>query len=113
MRLKKPLYGLDNASRKFWLHVKEVLRKIGMKIMEGDEGFYYLHRYSYLQGCMTTHVVDFTLAGSLDFIKEVLEMIEGELTISKIERDNFHFTVLDICMVDDSVVIGWWTTLIV
>ena len=26
-KLKKPLYGLDDASRKFWLRVKDVLLK--------------------------------------------------------------------------------------
>ena len=35
-KLKKPLYGLDDASQKFWLRVKEVLKKIGLKVLEGD-----------------------------------------------------------------------------
>ena len=30
-RLKKPLYGLDDTSFKFWLRMKEVLKKIGLK----------------------------------------------------------------------------------
>ena len=55
---------------------------------------------------MITHVYDFTLAGTPDFIKEVLEMIERELTISKIERDNFCFTGLDISTVEDGFEIG-------
>ena len=41
--LKKPLYGLDDMSQKFWLRVKELLKEIGLKVMEGDEAFYYLH----------------------------------------------------------------------
>ena len=32
-RLKKPLYGLDDVSSKFWLRVKEVLTRMGMKVM--------------------------------------------------------------------------------
>ena len=39
--LRKPLYGLNDASRKFWLKVKEVFRDIGMKRLDGDEAFYY------------------------------------------------------------------------
>ena len=42
-KLKKPLYGLDDASCKFWLRVKEVPQKISLKVREGDEAFY-LHQ---------------------------------------------------------------------
>ena len=65
-KLKKPLYGLDDASRKFWLHVKEVLLKVGMKVMEGDKALYYLHGDSII-----THVDDFTLNGTLEFLTEI------------------------------------------
>ena len=39
-KLKKPLYGLNDASRKFWLRVKKVFEEIGMKRLDGDEAFY-------------------------------------------------------------------------
>ena len=81
-------------------------REIGLKVMEGDEAFYYLHQDGELLGAVITHVDDFTLARTPEFIKEVLEMIEIELTISKIERDNFHFTGLDISTVEDGFEIG-------
>ena len=67
-RHKKPLYGLDNASRKFWLWVKGILNRIGLGVMEGDEAFYYLHRDGDLIGGVITHVDDFTIAGIEDFI---------------------------------------------
>ena len=38
----KPLYGLDDTSRKFWLRVKDVfLNKLGLKTVEGDKAFYF------------------------------------------------------------------------
>ena len=80
-RLKKPLYRLDDVSRKFWLRVKEVLMKMGMKVMEGDEAFYYLHRDGILRGAVITHINHFTLVRTSDFIKEVLEMMERELFV--------------------------------
>ena len=45
-KLKKPLYGLDDASRKFWLKLKDTLVSVGLKIMPGDESFYYLQEES-------------------------------------------------------------------
>merc|ERR1712115_632352 len=82
-RLKKPLYGLDDASCKFWLRVKEVLKTIGLKVMEEDEAFYYLHREGELIGTVITHVDDFTLAGTEAFINNVLETVSRELIVSK------------------------------
>ena len=42
-----------------------------------------------MRGMVITHVDDFTLTGTVSFIKEVLEMVEKELTVSKVEKDNF------------------------
>ena len=48
-----------------------------------------------------THVDNFTLAGTADFIKKVLKMVEKDLTISKVQKDNFCYTGLDISTVKD------------
>ena len=50
-KLKKPLYGFDDASRKFWLKLKHTLKNLGLKVMIGDEAFYYLHEEGELKGC--------------------------------------------------------------
>ena len=52
---------------------------------------------------MITHVDDFTLAGTEDFINEVLETVSRELTVSKIERDNFRYTGIDVKTVEDGI----------
>ena len=74
-----------------------------MKVMEGDEAFYYKHQDNELQGAVITHVDDFTLAGTEDFIKEVLETVARELTVSKIEKDSFRYTGIDVTTVDDGI----------
>ena len=71
--------------------------------MEGDEAFYYLHQDGELMGAVITHVDDFTLAGTEDFIREVLETISRELTVSKIEKDNFRYTGIDVSTTDDGI----------
>ena len=64
---------------------------------------YYLHRNGELIDTVITHVDDFTLAGTEDFIKEVLETVSRELTVSKIERDNFRYTGIDLKTVEDGI----------
>ena len=59
--------------------------EIGLKVMEGDKAFYYLHRDGRLIGGVITQIDVFMLAGREDFIKVVLETVNRELTISKIE----------------------------
>jgi len=101
-RLKKPLYGLDDASRKFWLCVNEVfLCELGLHNIHEDEAFYFTNVDGVLHGAILTHVDDFNIAGTPDFIKKVIGRVGRELTVSKIEEDCFIFTGLDIKVVDD------------
>ena len=65
--------------------------------------FYYLHRNGQLIGTVITHVDDFTLAGTEAFINEVLETVSRELTVSKIERDNFRYTGIDVKTVENGI----------
>ena len=72
--------------------------------MEGDEAFYYLHDgEGFLKGAVITHVDDFTIAGTVTFIEEILDIIKRELKISKIERDNFCFNGLNVSTKEDGI----------
>ena len=95
--LKKPLYGLNDASRKFWLKVKKVFEEIGLKRLDGDEAYYYKHNEKGdLEGMISSHVDDFNLAGNEEFIEMVTEKIKNALDISKIEDGEFRFTGIDV-----------------
>ena len=50
-----------------------------------------------------THVDDFTLAGTDEFVKKILEIVGKELTISKIEKDKFRYTGIDVATVEDRI----------
>ena len=52
-----------------------MFREIGLKVIEGDEGFYYLHQDGEFLGAVITLVDNFTLTGTETFIKEVMETI--------------------------------------
>ena len=46
---------------------------------------------------------DFYIAGTPDFVKQIIEHVGRELTVSKVEEDCFRFTGLDIKKVDDGI----------
>ena len=64
----------------------------GLKVMPGDEAFYYLYEDGKLLGALLTHVDNLILAGNKEFIEGIREGMTMVLTVSVIERDRFRFT---------------------
>ena len=102
-KLQKPLCGLDDTSRKFWLKVKDTLVALGLRILPRDQAFYYLYEQGELQGAVLTHVDNFTVAGNENILEEVTKGISDTLTISKVEKDKFRFTGWDIEKYEDEI----------
>ena len=69
MKLKKSLYGLNDASRKFWLRVKSIFKELGLRKLDGDEAVYYKLNKGDLEGMVSTHVDDFDVAGRKKFVE--------------------------------------------
>ena len=67
-----------------------------MKTLPGDEAFYYKNIDGILIGMIITHVDDFQIAGTEDFIDNILKKLESSLTVSKIERSTYRFTGIDV-----------------
>ena len=57
-------------------------------------------------GIVSTHMDDFSLAGSEDFLNTVTEDIREALDISKIEDGQFRFTGIDVKQIDDRIEIS-------
>ena len=69
--MKKPLYGLNDASRKFWLRMKTIFKEMGLRRLDGDEAVYYeIDEKGNLEGMISTHVDDFDLAGREGFVEK-------------------------------------------
>ena len=95
-KLLKPLYGLDDTSRNFYLKVRETLKELGLKTLPGDDAFYYENRDGNLLEVYLSHVNDFTIAGEEEFVKRIVKWIWDKYTMSKVEEDEFRFTGLDV-----------------
>merc|ERR1712126_608784 len=95
-KLLKPLHRLDDASRKFYLKVKEMLQELGLKTLPGDDAFYFENRNDVLLGMNLSHVDDFTIAGDEKFVERIVNGVRKKFTVSKVEKDVFRFTGLDV-----------------
>ena len=83
-KLKKPHYGLNYVSRKFWFKVREVFDEYRLKILDGDQAFYFrLDENGNLEGMLSSHVDDCILAGTEKFLEEITSKIVQKLEISK------------------------------
>ena len=50
-----------------------------------------------------SHVDDFTIAGTQEFVQRIVAGIEEKFTVSKVEEDNFRFTGLDVKTKDGKI----------
>ena len=56
-----------------------------------------------MHSAIITHVDDFNMAGTDEFLENVLSIVKEELTLSKIENNTFRFTGLDVKVVEDGI----------
>ena len=95
-KLKKSVYGLYDASRSWYMAVKEELKTFGMKSSSGDEAFFNMRKDGELFGMTVLHVDDFLVAGKPEFLEELSIKLKKRFTFGKIELNKFKFTGLNI-----------------
>ena len=66
-QLKKCIYGLGGASRKWYNRVKTYLLSIGLFMSTADSVLFYYHDNNNLIGTIAIHVDDFLWSGTNDF----------------------------------------------
>ena len=67
-----------------------------MKTLPGDDAFYYENKDGNLLGLNLSHVDDFTIAGEDEFVERIVKGISKKFTVSKVDKDEFRFTGLDV-----------------
>ena len=104
-KLKKPLYGLSDAGRQFWLKVTKIFKENGYKAILGDDCmFRKVDENGKLEGLVIIHVDDFIYNGSDRFVDEFQKMVSKELKISKVEKGKMRFCGVDYIQTEDGIV---------
>ena len=106
-KLNKPLYGLTDAGRQFWLRVRKILKEDGFKTLIGDGCYYQKYdKEGKLIGMLLMHVDDFIYNGSDVFVKQVEKLFKKELAVSKVQKNQFRFCGLDMKQEEEKIVVS-------
>ena len=90
-KIIKPLYGLNDASRKFYLKVSTILKRCGCQQSIYDPGLFFFKdsKAGELAGIIGTHVDDFIHSGNSVFETQVMKVIYEEFTVGTREARQF------------------------
>ena len=90
LRLKKLVYKLADAPRRWFNASDEVLKELGMTPLEVDPATYVLKRNGELQAMLRMHVDDGVFTSSEEGL-EVMHRYMQTFTVGKFEMDNFTY----------------------
>ena len=103
-KLLQCVYGLNDASRNFYIKVKEELLKAGCTCSKLDQSVYTYHDTDHeLQGLLMSHVDDFLWAGNLVFKHSVIDRIKSIFKISSENSAVFKYVGIKIKQDDDGI----------
>ena len=90
--LNKCLYGLKDASRKWYLRVVTKLKELDFQTSKYDSGLFFLIKDGELIGIVALHVDDFLHAGNQYFNSTILTQLLGCFKVGKSEEREFMYT---------------------
>jgi hypothetical protein len=103
-RLKKCLYGLNDAAREWYLKVKETVEHLqGQKSLLDQAVFFWKNSNGDLHGYCATHVDDFILSGSQEFLEMFINGIKERFTVSSEMDTFFKYVGIKIMQLEDYI----------
>ena len=67
------MYGLTDASRLWYIRVREELAKLNVSKNKFDDAIFYYHKNNNLEGIISTHVDDVFWGGTQAFQENVID----------------------------------------
>ncbi len=104
-RLRKCLYGLNDASKQWYDELDSRFENLGFEQCCQDPAFYYYHEDGKLEGVTALHVDDFMHCGSVNFNTNIMPKLLDGLVVGKTESDEFTYTGFHIKQTDDAILL--------
>ena len=96
-RLKRCIYGLNDAPRSWYKRVKEVLLHLGGVVSAYDSALFLWHNSDgRLKGMLVSHVDDFAFCGDQQFHTEVIGGLRERFLINTHDVGTFKYIGLDV-----------------
>ena len=103
-KMKTCVYGLNDASRYWYLRVRQELLALGMVASKLDAALFYWRAEDGLEGIITCHVDDFLWCGSSRFEREVIQKLRQVFLLGSEESEIFRYLGLHIHQQSDKVI---------
>lgn len=95
-KLRKTVYGLNDAARAWYLRVRSELLAIDVKVCSLDPALFYWNHEDQFHGIMCLHVDDFFWAGTHLFEKQIIKKIRNLFLIGSSDCNKFKYVGVSI-----------------
>ena len=95
-KLKKCVYGLNDAARKWYFTIKGFLLKMGCQQLKTDPAAFYCYQKEELVGIFLMHVDDFLWGGTEWFAKNVIDELRKTFKIQEQNNSTFRYIGMNI-----------------
>ena len=102
--LNKSVYGLDDASRKFYLKVKKELLSLEMEQSKSDPALFFKRCNGKTTGVVCTHVDDFFYGGTDEFCDSLMKKIKSVFLLSSESCRTFKYVGFNVLQHNDKVI---------
>ena len=103
--LKKCVYGLSDASLRWYSRVKSFMLSVGGKMSKLDPALFIWHNGSSLLGLIAVHVDDLLCAGTKDFESTVLAKLRATFQIGREESSCFQYLGINLQQIGCEVIL--------
>ncbi len=108
-KLRKCVYGLNDASRQWYFSVRSELLKSGCVQSVIDPALFYWHSGDQLSGFFLMHVDDFIWSGTEEFEKTVIENIRSSFKVGREGEMIFKYIGMEIKQLRRGIVLDQWS----
>ena len=104
-KLKKPVYGLGDSARRWYITLSQYLQDKGCIISQLDKCVFRFVQGGKLQGLLVTHVDDLLYAGTVKFKREIIAGVRQNFKISRMYAGVFTYLGWNVCQESGNICI--------